>query len=80
MSYTPIQTDSEEKLDINSSSSSPPIYTPAQSTDSPQSPQQQPPQYIPQQQPPQYIPQQQQPVVQYVMQPQPYMVQYDEHY
>ncbi len=59
MSCTEIGTDSEEKPDINTlsaGSSHPPVYTPAQPTDSPQSPQQQ------------------QPVVQCVMQPQPYMV------
>ncbi len=75
MSYTPIQSEPEEKPEINTSagSTAPPVHTPAQSTEAPQQQQQQ-------QQPPQYVPQQQQqPVVQYVMQPQvmqpqPYMV------
>ncbi len=50
MSCIVIQTDSEEKPDINTSvgSSPPPVYTPAQPTDSPQSPQQQQPVVQPQ--------------------------------
>ncbi len=89
MSYTPKQSEPEEKPEINTSagSTAPPVYTPAQSMEAPQQQQpqqqqppqyipqqQQQPQYVPQQQQPQYVPQQQQPVVQYVMQPQPYMV------